>query len=160
MNLDDPKLTALALGELPPEDRLALESEIAAHPEFLAEVEETREMAGILRTGLRGELAGELAPHQRDAIFRAVRVAHRERESLAPSERPAPLIIPKAKWWDRPGPWQAVAACAVFGFGMYALNVNYSKPGSRSAKFKPSRLNGFPSKPLVGDSIFAQLAAP
>ena len=128
MNLDDPKLTALALGELPPEERTALEAELAAHPEFLAEVEETREMAGILRTGLKGELAGALAPHQRDVIFRAARVAHRELESLSPSKRPAPLVIPNAKWWDRPGPWQAVAACAMIGFGMYALNVNSSKP--------------------------------
>ena len=134
MNLDDPNLTALALGELPPEERMALEAEIASHPEFLAEVEETREMAGILRNGLKDERAGELAPHQRDAIFRAARVAHRELESLAPSERPAPLVIPNAKWWDRPGPWQAIAACAVFGFGMYALNVNLSK-SERSGQF-------------------------
>jgi hypothetical protein len=118
MNLDDPKLTAFALGELPPAERPVMEAELTAHPEFAAEVAETREMAGILRTGLKSEPAGELAPHQRDAIFRAARMA--QRGEVPASERPAPLISPKAHWWNRPGPWQAVAACAVIGLGISA----------------------------------------
>src|SRR5687767_4642192 len=108
MKIDDPKLTAFALGELPPAERPEVEAELAAHPEFAAEIEETQERAGILRMGLRGEPAGKLAPHQRDAIFRAARLA--QPAAVPASERPAPLILPKAKWWDRPGPWQAIAA--------------------------------------------------
>jgi hypothetical protein len=125
MKLDDPKLTAFALGELPPAERQQLEAELAAHPEFVAEVDETQEIAGILRNGLRGEPAGELAPHQRDAIFRAAHLA--QPTTVPANERPAPLVLPKAKWWDRPGPWQAIAACAVLALGVFATNVNFSK---------------------------------
>ena len=36
----------------------------------------------------------------------------------------APLIVPRGGWWNRPGPWQAIAACAVAGFAAYALLIN------------------------------------
>ena len=40
----------------------------------------------------------------------------------------APVIVSRGSWWNRPGPWQAIAACAVAGFAAYALFVNLGHP--------------------------------
>ena len=124
MKPDDPKLTAYALDELPAGERAELEKKLRTHPEFAAEIEETIEMAQILRRGLRGEPAGMLGADRREAIFVAARGAE---PRPVPTRKPE-NIIELPKWWHRAGPWQAIAACAVFGFGVYAFMFHALKP--------------------------------
>jgi hypothetical protein len=133
MKVDNPKLTAYALGELSPAEQAELEQELRDDREIVAEVEETREIARILRAGLSAEPYGELAEHQRDAIFREARLLELEHKAagFSATESPAsggetftPMIVPRAAWWNRPGPWQGIAACAVAGLAAYALFVN------------------------------------
>jgi hypothetical protein len=131
MKTDDPKLTAYALGEIPPEERAAIEHEVNAHRELASELKETREMARILREGLGAEAGGQLAEHQRDAIFRAARIA--QSGGGSPNLQPAPAILPKPAWWNRPGPWQAVAACMMIGFSSYVLNGEFKRTNVREA---------------------------
>ena len=132
MKLDDPKLTAFALGELSPAEQAEFENEIRTDREIAAELEETREIARIVREGLRGEPAEQLALHQRDAIFREARMLAEEKRAASDSSlQPfAPVIVSRGTWWNRPGPWQAIAACAVAGFAAYVLFVNVGHPQS------------------------------
>ncbi len=65
MNIDDPKLTAYALGELTGEDHKSIEAEIGADPQLRAFVEETEAFARLLSHEFHSEkLPGELAPHR------------------------------------------------------------------------------------------------
>ena len=128
MKLDDPKLTAFALGELSEREIADLEQHSQSDREIAAEIQETREIAEILRENLQNEPAGELAPHQRDAIFRAARIATAQ---VRPEEMTAGRVVAIPRWWDRPGPWQAIAACLITAFAVYALSINPSRTGSR-----------------------------
>jgi Ca-activated chloride channel family protein len=56
MNIDDPKLTAYALGELDEAQRAAIAHEVAASPEAQREVQETQTMARLLRAEFAAEL--------------------------------------------------------------------------------------------------------
>ena len=62
MNLDDPNLTAYALGELSQGERKAIEDAIADAPEAQAYVRETQQLAGLLRKEYGAELAGAAKP--------------------------------------------------------------------------------------------------
>jgi hypothetical protein len=123
MNTDDPKYTAFAFGELTPAERAEIERELQAHPELAAELSEIREVAGILKSELATEPAGALAEHQRWAIIRAAAA------SRSPGANERDVVGPA--WWQRAGVWQAVAACAVMGFGVYAVSVELAKPDVR-----------------------------
>ncbi len=77
LHKEDPKLTAYALGELPPGEAVEVERAIAADPALRAAFAETEE----IRQGLVEALGGEterLQPRQRDAIRRAAREAARQ----------------------------------------------------------------------------------
>src|SRR5688572_10329694 len=117
MKLDDPMLTAFALGELSEREIASVEQQSRSDRELAAEIQETRDIADILRENLQNEPSGELAPHQRDAIFRAARIATAR---VRPEEIPAPLVLATPRWWNRPGPWQVVAACLITAFAVYA----------------------------------------
>ena len=56
MNLDDPNLTAFALGELSGADKDALESSVAASPEAQAHVAEIQSLAALLRGDFHRDL--------------------------------------------------------------------------------------------------------
>ncbi len=56
MNTDDPKLTAYALGELPPDEAAAIEQELAAAPEARAYVAEVRSLTASLAAEFRTDL--------------------------------------------------------------------------------------------------------
>ena len=56
INLDDPNLTAFALGELSGPEREAIAQAVAASPEAQAQVEEIQAMAGLLRRDFRLDL--------------------------------------------------------------------------------------------------------
>jgi anti-sigma factor RsiW len=53
INLDDPNLTAYALGELPPEDHAKVAAVIAESPEAQKFVAETQQFARFLRGNMR-----------------------------------------------------------------------------------------------------------
>jgi len=55
MNLDDQKLTAFALGELPETERAAMEDAVASSPEAQAYIAETQQLAGLLKDEYAGE---------------------------------------------------------------------------------------------------------
>jgi Ca-activated chloride channel family protein len=57
MNLDDPDLTAFALGELAEPKRSAIARAVAESPEAQEIVDELREVAGVLRSEFRRDLA-------------------------------------------------------------------------------------------------------
>lgn len=116
MNLDDPKLTAFALNELDANEHVEVERTILEQPLATAEVAETREMAKILRDTLQAEQPAALCDRRRDAVLRAARIAGNAAVAL-----PEDVTQP---WWRRAAAWQVAAACAVFGFGVYALSVS------------------------------------
>jgi len=69
MNIDDPKLTAYALGELSAEERHAIERELQNNPEARSFVEETAAFAGLLSKEFHEEIPPlELAATQRAEI--------------------------------------------------------------------------------------------
>jgi Ca-activated chloride channel family protein len=69
MNIDDPRLTAYALGELSDEERAALEKELSGDEEAREFVNATRAFTTELRTALRAEETPGLTPDQREKIL-------------------------------------------------------------------------------------------
>lgn len=71
LGVDDPRLTAFALGELEGEEARLMAQEIEKDPELKKQVEEIREAAGVVREVLKRET--DAAPHlsveQREQIF-------------------------------------------------------------------------------------------
>jgi Ca-activated chloride channel homolog len=62
INLDDPKLTALALGELDEPERSTIAREVATSPEAQRVVDETRELARALKNEFAAELNEKAKP--------------------------------------------------------------------------------------------------
>src|SRR5436190_16808410 len=89
--IDDPRLTAYALGELDPAEAAEIEKLLADSPAAKAVVEETRELAGLLSSRLATEPALMLSDAQRAAILAA---ADRHETHPAPVARPAPTSQP------------------------------------------------------------------
>ncbi|WP_337174429.1 von Willebrand factor type A domain-containing protein [Paludisphaera sp.] len=114
-DLDDPRLTAFALGELPDTERPEIEKALAERPDLAREVEEIRQTALLLTEKLHDEQARE-----------AVAAPPLKLVSEAPR---------KARFWRR-YPWMTgVAALAVLGFSTSLLTavvfVNQSRLTSR-----------------------------
>ncbi len=87
---DDPRLTALALGELDDRERPEVEALIADDPEALALVSDIRATARLLTECLRAEATPGLAPEHRLAIETCLQ---------APAElAAAPSIRPRRRW--------------------------------------------------------------
>lgn len=72
LHQEDPRLTAYALGELPPEESATVERAIADNPALGASIVETEEIRQELTHSLYVEKE-RLQPHQREAIRRAAR---------------------------------------------------------------------------------------
>jgi len=130
---EDPRLTAYALGELPPGEAAAVERAIAADPALRAAFTQTEEM----RQGLIEALGGEterLQPRQRDAIRRAACEAARQGkvENLS-SHRQA------RRTWMAP-----LAAAAVIIGGIFLITL-FPKP-SGTGGTKPVTANNDPVK--------------
>ncbi|HEY2342669.1 MAG TPA: hypothetical protein VGH90_06555, partial [Chthoniobacteraceae bacterium] len=73
MNLDDPKLTAYALGELDEPECAEIEARLREDPAAAAEVAALREFTARLRTELHDEKAPGLTEDQRAGVFAAAR---------------------------------------------------------------------------------------
>ena len=116
LHQEDPRLTAYALGELPPVEAIEVERAIAADPALRAAFAETEEIRRGLVEAIGGE-AERLQPRQRDAIRRAAREAARQGkiESLS-SHRQA------QRTWMAP-----LAAAAVIIGGIFLL-MFFPKP--------------------------------
>jgi anti-sigma factor RsiW len=78
VNLDDPNLTAFALGELDPDDHAKMAKAIADSPEAQSYVAETQRFARLLRGEYEGErhqpstgpgIAGEQRPRLTDVVW-------------------------------------------------------------------------------------------
>ena len=133
LHQEDPRLTAYALGELPPGEAAAVERAIAADPAMRAAFAETEE----IRRGLAEALGGEkerLQPRQRDAIRRAAREAARQGkvEDLS-SHRTA------RRTWMAP-----LAAAAVIIGGIFLLTLLPKPAGTGGTK--PVTANNDPVK--------------
>lgn len=125
--IDDPKLTAYALGEyeaLGPGEREALERAVAADPELSAYVESLRQAAGTLEASLAAEPAPGLAAEQKAAIERQFHTA------------PKPVLAPHG--WTK----SALAlAAAVMLLATLAL-VTALPQARRYAKLTPKSEQG------------------
>lgn len=133
LHKEDPRLTAYALGELPPGEAAEVERAIAADPGLRTAFEETEE----IRRGLAEALGGEkerLQPRQRDAIRRAAREAARQGkvEDLS-SHRTA------RRTWMAP-----LAAAAVIIGGIFLITL-FPKPAGTGGT-KPVTANNDPVK--------------
>lgn len=82
LDLNDPKLTAYALGELSAAERSSVESAIAGSPEARQEVERIRELAALLTDQLKKEPADALSQFQRIAIDSQARSLPSQRRSI------------------------------------------------------------------------------
>ena len=129
----DTKLTDYALGELPPEESVAVERAIAADPALRAAFVETEEMCQGLIDALGGKKE-RLQPRQRDAIRRVAREAARQGkvENLS-SHRQA------RQRWIAP-----LAAAAVIIGGIFLLTF-FQKPAGTGGT-KPVTANNDPVK--------------
>jgi Ca-activated chloride channel family protein len=115
MNVDDPRLTAYALGELDEFEREEIEAELKTDEAARQEVERIRRAAGILREELDAEPCPRLAPEQRAVI----------EERAAPAARSFP--------WSRILGWGVAA-------GTIALLVAMLFPAMSASRKSASRL--------------------
>ncbi|MBX3734918.1 MAG: von Willebrand factor type A domain-containing protein [Verrucomicrobiae bacterium] len=93
---DSPELTAYALGELPPDQRAAVEAAIAGSPELAAEVRLLAATADHLERAMAAEPQPALKPTQRAAILQSPTRQGGVR-SPAPARTPASTTI--LRWW-------------------------------------------------------------
>jgi hypothetical protein len=84
VDLNDPKLTAYALGELTGAEQASVEAVLATSPEARHEVERVREIAAMLTQELRKEPLGALSQLQRIAIASETDRLHRQQRRGAP----------------------------------------------------------------------------
>jgi Ca-activated chloride channel family protein len=96
--IDDPILTAYALGELSAPERTAVEARLETDAEARQFVEETRAFAGELGALLKATPATDLTPEQKDAILAEAQ------------ESKARKVIPFSRW---AGPVALAASIAV-----------------------------------------------
>ncbi len=115
MNLDDPKLTAYALGELDEPERTAMEERLRNDPAAAAEVTALRDFTARLRAELHTEKMPGLTEDQRAEVFAAAKgasVALDGRAFAAMPEISEPEILrPSVIRWRLWIP-AAIAACA------------------------------------------------
>ncbi|MCG3149688.1 MAG: hypothetical protein PCFJNLEI_03153 [Verrucomicrobiae bacterium] len=111
IDLNDPKLTAYALGELSAADRQTFETALAEDPAARQEVERIQLAAGMLKERLDSEPCPRLEPAQRNVIY----------EKLTPAETPVGF-----RWWA--GALAGVAALVLIaGLMLPALNTSRGK---------------------------------
>ncbi|GJM21819.1 MAG: hypothetical protein DHS20C15_17340 [Planctomycetota bacterium] len=109
--IDDPRLTAYALGELQGEDAAAVERFLADNPDARAAVDELRALGDTLSAELANESAPRLSQSQRDAI--SAQAASDPERALAPvipiragrqfAAAAAVLLLATASFWILPG---------------------------------------------------------
>lgn len=130
---EDPRLTAYALGELPPEESAVIKRALAADPALRKAFAETEEFGHDLLDALSGEKE-RLLPRQRESIRRAAREAARQGEVInLSSHRTA------RRTWMAP-----LAAAAVIIGGIFLITLFPKPTGGGGAK--PVTANADPVK--------------
>jgi secreted protein with Ig-like and vWFA domain/anti-sigma factor RsiW len=111
---ESPELTAYALGELSPEDRLRVEEAIAANPSLQAEIDGIRGAVSLLETELAAEAEVSLSPEQRRNILAVVESPSTETlEDKASPGRPNWLSGWIAGWGAKQWSWGLALSGAV-----------------------------------------------
>lgn len=98
---NDPRITAHALGEMPDDEKLEFEKEIAANPELAAAVAETTRLTDQLRSHFSSETIPPLDAGRRNEIFAGAQL------------HDAARATPRS-WWKDHGVRLALAASIVF----------------------------------------------
>jgi Ca-activated chloride channel family protein len=138
MNLDDPKLTAYALGELDGPERGAIARAVAESPEAQRFVEETRGLAQALSNEFAAELVKETLPaaNPRKGAFR---VAHACRRT---GDRRSLIDIRDDPWfWSIARPL-AIAAVIAFVALIGAISVSTYRRGGTANRASQVASNG------------------
>ena len=141
IDLNDPRLTAYALGEMDLAEQTAFEKEIGDSEELRREIEAIRETAEMLALELQDEPAPELTPEQRQAI-----------------KTGAPKAPPRRRRWLVIASWAAAAACLGVVGGIWAIlnePVYYSLPAGGGSSHEIA------SRPAAdSEKIFQELGQP
>src|SRR4051812_8206628 len=114
IDLDDPNLTAYALGELPEPKQSAVARAVAESPEALSFVQETQQLARLLTSDYRAE-ASAAAEHKPLNIL--------------------PLAQPRSFWSD--ARWMSIGLAAVLAVGAVIAAVAIS--GQRRVELASAR---------------------
>ena len=127
ISVDDPRLTAYALGELERSEREELEAQLATRPELEREVNAVRELASRVRVDLRNEPQHELDSSRRNRIIEPSHALDHAR---------------KANRVPRPVQWFAglVAASVLLALGSFLVWIQPDGEGSRSPERRVSVL--------------------
>ncbi len=88
MTMDDPRITAYALGELADHDRAEVERWLQDHPEARDEVEQIQAMAGLLEQELGDEPVTGLDNERMAAVLRQANAAVESEEPAETQKRP------------------------------------------------------------------------
>lgn len=138
-DIDDPRLTSFALGELPEAERPDIEKALADHPDLAREVEQIRLTARWLSERLHEEQAREAAP-------------------AVAAVPPLKLVAetPNRPWFWRRYPWMSAAA-AVLLVGVSAALVT-TQSARRGLGTLPS--GRYPSPRAAGPELFSSPAKP
>ena len=141
MNIDDPKLTAYAFGELDPAERAEIEQLLCDDPAVAAELEATRAFAAQLRTRLQSERAEGLHPAQRAEVLASV------------PEPPRNVIA----FSRRAAVWSALAASVLIGVG-WAVIFPALNRAEKNGRLGGSRVSNGPIATIAdGSQVRVQL---
>ena len=150
---EDPRLTAYALGELPPEEAAVIKRALAADPALRKAFAEMEEFGHDLLDALGGEKE-RLLPRQRELIRRAAKEAARQGEVIRLSSHRTPR-----RTWMAP-----LAAAAVIIGGVFLITL-FPKPSGAggakpiSANADPVKGGGLEGSPERGNVIRLPLKA-
>lgn len=134
LDLEDPRLTAYALGELDERERSELEGRISESPEACELVGEIRETAALLHDELRSESTLQLTKARRERI----------------EDR-----LTRKPWWVIPRRWKlaaSLAAVALIALLVYSSMVPEPEPGPVLVRFQDPD-GGSGAQPFAGDAL-------
>jgi anti-sigma factor RsiW len=148
MNIDDPRLTAYAAGELDENARADVEGWLAEHSDAQAVVAELQSAGELLGEAFDVEPAGALTEDQHEAILANTRTAAIGRAHLAALQRAA-----NGRTFQFPGQgrllvlrrWLSLSAAAIvgmaIGIGLYAVSTRKppATPPVAVAETQPAR---------------------
>ena len=145
MNLDDPKLTAYALGELDEPERAEVEALLRADPAAAAEVAALRDFTARLRAELHGEKAPGLTDDQRAGVFAAARgeVGDEPRGGGAPVLGREETGRPVTNHFRT---WLAMAACVAVAAMLAVMWIKGAPDKLRLASDESAKPSGFEKK--------------
>jgi hypothetical protein len=126
MNVDNPRLTAYALGELPEQERRAIERELTRSPEARAYVLQTQQLAKELQDHFHAEL---------------------EREG-EPAANILPMPYGRLFWSERNWPALAIAAVLVASLAIVAVTF-WRSDSPRSTAALAERKSAAPAEDIV-----------